>query len=74
MTQRERQVLQLIEADPLISQQDIAAKLGVSLATVYHERARGDTGQMDANGRGGYSAELAQSKIYARRQELQERH
>ena len=47
---------------------DIAAKLGVSLATVYHERARGD------NGRGGYSAELAQSKIYARRQELQERH
>ena len=41
---------------------DIAAKLGVSLATVYHERARGD------------SAELAQSKIYARRQELQERH
>lgn len=53
---------------------DIAAKLGVSLATVYHERARGDTGQMDKNGRGGYSAELAQSKIYTRRQELQERH
>ena len=25
---------------------DIAAKLGVSLATVYHERARGDTGQI----------------------------
>ena len=24
---------------------DIAAKLGVSLATVYHERARGDTGR-----------------------------
>lgn len=51
---------------------DIAAKLGVSLATVYHERARGDTGKMDKNGRGGYSAELAQSKIYARRKELQE--
>lgn len=51
---------------------DIATKLGVSLATVYHERARGDTGQMDKNGRGGYSAELAQSKIYARRKELQE--
>ena len=30
MTQRERQVLQLIEADPLISQQDIAAKLGIT--------------------------------------------
>ena len=28
MTQRERQVLQLIESDPLISQQDIAKKLG----------------------------------------------
>lgn len=26
---------------------DIAAKLGVSLATVYHERARGDTGKID---------------------------
>lgn len=51
---------------------DIAAKLGVSLATVYHERARGDTGKMDKNGRGGYSAELAQRKIYARRKELQE--
>ena len=50
---------------------DIAAKLGVSLATVYHERARGDTGKMDKNGRGGYSAELAQSKIYARRPEGQ---
>ena len=35
---------------------DIAAKLGVSLATVYHERARGDTGKMDKNGRGGYSS------------------
>ena len=32
---------------------DIAEKLGVSLATVYHERARGDTGRMDKNGRGG---------------------
>lgn len=52
---------------------DIAVRLGVSLATVYDERARGDTGEMDKNGRGGYSAELAQSKIYARRKELQER-
>ena len=29
MTQRERQVLQLIEKDPLISQQQIADKLGI---------------------------------------------
>ena len=34
MTQRERQVLQLIEADPLISQQDIAAKLGITRSSV----------------------------------------
>ena len=30
MTQRERQVLQLIEADPMISQQEIADKLGIT--------------------------------------------
>ena len=34
MTQRERQVLQLIEADPLISQQDIARKLGITRSSV----------------------------------------
>ena len=32
MTQRERQVLQLIEADPMISRQEIADKLGISRA------------------------------------------
>ena len=30
MTQREQQVLQLIEADPMISQQQIADKLGIT--------------------------------------------
>lgn len=34
MTQRERQVLQLIESDPLISQQDIAARLGITRSSV----------------------------------------
>ena len=34
MTQRERQILQLIESDPLISQQDIAAKLGITRSSV----------------------------------------
>lgn len=34
MTQRERQILQLIEADPLISQQDIAQKLGITRSSV----------------------------------------
>ena len=30
MTQRERQILQLIEADPMISQQEIADRLGIT--------------------------------------------
>ena len=34
MTQRERQVLQLIESDPLISQQDIAQRLGITRSSV----------------------------------------
>lgn len=34
MTQRERQILQLIEADPLISQQAIADKLGITRSSV----------------------------------------
>ena len=38
----------------------IAAVLGVQLATVYREAARGNTGELDANGRYGYSAEIAQ--------------
>lgn len=34
MTQRERQLLQLIEADPLISQQELAQKLGITRSSV----------------------------------------
>ena len=34
MTQRERQVLQLIEADPMISQADLAEKLGITRSSV----------------------------------------
>lgn len=34
MTQRERQILQLIEGDPLISQQEIAEKLGITRSSV----------------------------------------
>ena len=34
MTQRERQLLQLIEANPLISQQEIADKLGITRSSV----------------------------------------
>ncbi len=42
---------------------DIACKLGVHLATIYRELARGDTGKLDKNGRNEYSAELAQKNI-----------
>lgn len=42
---------------------DIASELGVHLATIYRELARGDTGELDANGRSGYNAELAQRAI-----------
>ena len=34
MTQRERQILQLIEADPMIQQQDIAERLGITRSSV----------------------------------------
>lgn len=43
---------------------DIAAKLGVSLATVYHERARGDTGQIDISTTD-YPQESAQALLAA---------
>lgn len=41
----------------------IAEKLGVHLATIYRELNRGSTGELDANGRAGYSAELAQKTM-----------
>lgn len=42
---------------------DIASELGVHLATIYREMARGGTGELDGNGRNGYSAGLAQKNI-----------
>ena len=41
----------------------IADKLGVHLATIYRELNRGSTGEIDANGRAGYSAEIAQKTM-----------
>ena len=34
MTQRERQILQLIERDPMIAQQDLADALGITRSSV----------------------------------------
>nr|DAP39804.1 MAG TPA: RNaseH [Caudoviricetes sp.] len=42
---------------------DIATSLGVHLATIYRELTRGDTGEIDKNGREGYNAELAQKAL-----------
>ena len=42
---------------------EIADTLGVHLATVYRELIRGNTGELDKNGRSGYSAELAQQML-----------
>ena len=39
---------------------EAAASLGVHLATVYHELLRGNTGELNAQGREGYSAEVTQ--------------
>lgn len=44
--------------------QDIANTLGVHVATIYKELKRGDTGTMDKNMRQGYSATLAQRRLY----------
>lgn len=46
---------------------DIAKELGVHRATVYTELKRGYTGEMDCNGRTGYSAEIAQKKMFENR-------
>ena len=43
--------------------EQIAARLKVHRSTIYNELKRGDTGEMDSNGRIGYSAELAQQQI-----------
>ncbi len=42
---------------------DIAAKLGVHTATIYHELQRGYTGERDEAQRDIYSAERAQSTV-----------
>lgn len=42
---------------------DIAARLGVHIATIYHELNRGYAGKMDANQRPAYSAVIAQRAV-----------
>ena len=42
---------------------DIAARLSVHYTTIYKELPRGATGELDANQREGYSAELAERRL-----------
>lgn len=42
---------------------DIAARLSVHYTTIYKELQRGATGELDANQREGYSAELAERRL-----------
>lgn len=42
---------------------DIAARLRVHTATIYHELKRGYTGELDQNKRDAYNAELAQQRV-----------
>ena len=62
LTYEDRKKLETLYADGE-SLTDIAAKLGVHLATVYRELTRGGTGEIDNNGRCGYSAELGQKRV-----------
>lgn len=52
-----------LAGDSIIS---IAESVGAHRSTIYLELKRGDTGEMDKNGRGGYSAELAQRELFNR--------
>lgn len=62
MTLKDRMELEALYNDDK-TVEEIAARLKVHRSTVYNELKRGDTGEMDGNGRIGYSAELAQQKI-----------
>ena len=46
---------------------EVAQIVGVSTAAIYKELKRGDTGEMDANGRAGYSAAIGQRNLYSRK-------
>lgn len=50
------------------SVQEIADEMRRNRAGIYRELRRGETGEMDANGRAAYSAELAQKNTYETRQ------
>ena len=62
LTYEDRKSIAALYADG-VALADIASALGVHLATIYRELARGNTGELDGNGRSGYNAELAQRAL-----------
>lgn len=51
----------------------IARAMSFNWSTIYRELQRGDTGEIDSNGRAGYSAELGQMRLYNAKQRLRYR-
>ncbi len=52
---------------------EIAPLMGYDYSTIYKELRRGDTGRMDERGRAGYSADIAQKRLYHTKQRLRYR-
>lgn len=52
---------------------EIAPLMGYDYSTIYKELRRGDTGRMDERGRAGYSADLAQKRLYHTKRRLRYR-
>lgn len=50
-----------------VSVRKIAEGMGRHFSVIYRELPNGFTGEMDKNGRPGYSANLAQEKVYKER-------
>ncbi len=63
LTLQDREKLEALYLDGYAVEK-IAEELGFHRATIYTELKRGYTGQMDCNGRMGYSATLGQQKIF----------
>ena len=62
LTLEQRQTIERLYAED-VSVYRIAEAIGVTAATVYRDLKRGATGELDANQREGYSAELAERRL-----------
>jgi IS30 family transposase len=73
MTCEERKAIEMMYRQNM-GAEEIAAKLEISVSTIYRELQRGNTHITDINGRSGYSAALAQNRIaYSRKNRAKRR-